>query len=62
MGREELKRRQLVHHQLVSQQGLHFSLHSIAKTNVIAHFSGRMLSSGVSDVVIASVYSGKKHI
>ena len=33
------------HHQLMSQQGPHFSPHSTAKTNVKVHFSGRMLSS-----------------
>ena len=33
MGEEELKWRQLVHHQLMSQQGPHFSPHSKAKAN-----------------------------
>ena len=59
MGREELKWHQLMHHQLVSQQGPHFSPHSTAKTNDKRHFSGRMVSIGISDVVIASVYSEK---
>ena len=33
VGREELKWHQLAHHQLMSQQGLRFSLHSKAKAN-----------------------------
>ena len=33
VGREELKWRQLAHHQLMSQQGPHFSPHGTAKTN-----------------------------
>ena len=33
VGREELKWCQLAHHQLVSQQGPHFSLHNKAKAN-----------------------------
>ena len=32
MGGQELKWRQLAHHQLMSQQGPHFSPHSKAKT------------------------------
>ena len=45
-GREELKWRQLAHHQLMSQQGPHFSPHSKAKANY-----------DISDVAIASVHS-----
>ena len=33
VGGEELKWCQLAHHQLMSQQGLHFSQHSKAKAN-----------------------------
>ena len=33
VGREELKWRQLAHHQLMSQQGPQFSPHSKAKAN-----------------------------
>ena len=33
MGGEELKWRQLAHHQLISQQGPHFSPYSNAKAN-----------------------------
>ena len=52
MGREELKGRQLAHHhQLMSQQGPHFSPHSKAKAN------NKLVTSGISDVVTASVYS-----
>ena len=56
MGREELKWRQLAHHQLMSQQGPHFSPHSKAKAN---DKSRRMVSSGISDVAFASVYTEK---
>ena len=56
MGGEELKWLQPVHHKLKSQQGPHFSPHSTAKTNDKSmHSSGIMVSSGISDVVIASV-------
>ena len=41
-----------------SQQG-HFSPCSIAKTLIKTHSSGRMVSSGISDVVITSVHSEK---
>ena len=58
MGREEFfKWRQPVHHQLMSQQGPHFSL---LKPMIKAHSSG--VSSGISDVVIASVYSEKTRL
>ena len=62
MGREELKWRQLAHHQLMSQQGPQFSPHSKAKANDRAQISGRMVSSGISDVAIASVHSEKTHM
>ena len=58
-GRGEIKLLQLAHHQLMNQQGPHFNPHSTAKTNDKAHFSGRMVSSGISDVAFASVYSEK---
>ena len=50
MSGEELKWRQLAHNQLMSLQVPHFSPHSTAKTN---DKSGRMVSSGISDVAIA---------
>ena len=53
---------QLAHHQLMSQQGSHFSSHSRAKTNDKAHFSGRMVSSDITDVGFASVYSEKTRL
>ena len=59
MGGKQLKWRQPVHYQLWSQQGLHFSPHSTAKTNDKSTFLRRMVSSGISDVVIASVHSEK---
>ena len=47
VGGEELKWRQLAHHQLMSQQGLYFSPHSKAKANDKAQISRRMVSSGI---------------
>ena len=58
-GGEELKWHQLAHHQLMRQQGPHFSSHSKLKSMIKAHSSGRLVSSGISDVVIASVYYEK---
>ena len=55
---EELKWRQLARHQLMSQQRPHFSAHSKAKSNK-AQISGKLVTSGISDVVIASVHSVK---
>ena len=52
MGGEELKWRQLAHHQLMSQQGPPFSPHSKAKE---AQISGKLVTSGINDVAIASV-------
>ena len=62
MGGEEIKWSQLAHHQLMIQQGPHFSPHSTAKIMIKAQISGRMVSSGISDVVFASVYSEKTHL
>ena len=61
MGREDLKWRQLAHHQLISQ---HFSSHSKTKandknTNLRKHKSQEVIISGISDVAFASVYSEK---
>ena len=39
----------------MSQPGPHYSSHSTAKINDISTSSERMVSSGISDVVIASV-------
>ena len=52
MGGDELKWRQLAHHQFMSQQGPHFSPHRKAKE---AQISGKLVTSGISDVAIASV-------
>ena len=60
MGGEELKWHQLAHHQLMSQQGPHFSPHS--KYRAEAQISGRMVSSGIRDVAFASVYSEKTRL
>ena len=42
--------------------GPHFSPHSTAKPMVKSLFSGRMVSSGISDVVIAPVHFEKFHL
>ena len=62
MSGEELKWHQIAHHQLMSQQGPHFSPRSTAKPMIKAHFSGRMVSSGISEVAFASVYYEKTHL
>ena len=74
VGREEFKWHQPVHHQLWSHQGPHFSqcttsygatkdlilVHRVQlKPMIKAHSSGRMVSSGIRDVVITSVHSEK---
>ena len=54
----EIKRRQLAHHQLASQQwpGL-ILVHAVKlKPNIKAHISGKLATSGISDVAIASIY------
>ena len=43
----------------MSQQGPHFSPHSKAKDN---YKSTNLITSGISDVVTASVHSNKKHL
>ena len=53
MGGEKLK--WLAHHQLMSQQRPHFSPHSKSK----AQISVKLVTSGISDVAIVSVYSEK---
>ena len=54
-GREELKWRQLAHHQLMSQQEHHL-VHTVKLKPIIkAQISGKLVTSGISDVVIASV-------
>ena len=55
---EELKWHQLAHNQLMSPQGPHFSPHSTANTQI----SGKLVSSGISDVTIASVDSEKNSL
>ena len=62
MDGEELKWRQLVHHQLMSQQGPQL-VHTIKLKPIIkAQISGKMVSSGISDVAFASVYSEKTRL
>ena len=59
MFREELKWRQLAHHQLMSQQEPHFSPHSKAKANYKSTNRRKIGTSGISDVATASVHSEK---
>ena len=46
----------------MSPQGPHFSPHSTAKTNYKAQISGKFVSSGISHVAFASVYSEKTRL
>ena len=65
MGWEEFKWQQPAHHQLWSQQSSKDFIieHTVQlKPMIKAHFSGRMVSSGISDVVITSVHSEKNHL
>ena len=57
MGGEELKWHQLAHHQLMSQQGPHFSPHHKAKVIYKSTNLRKLLTIGISDVAIASVHS-----
>ena len=62
MGGEELKWRQLAHHQLMSQQGPHFSPHSKAKANYKSTNLRKIGNYGISEVTIASVHSKKTRL
>ena len=60
MGGEELKWRQLAHHQLMSQPRTSFSPHSTAKANYKStNLRKKMVSSSISDVAFALVHSEK---
>ena len=52
----------MVHISYGASKGPHFSPHSTLKPMIKAHSSGRMVSSGISDVVITSVHSEKTHL
>ena len=58
MGGEELKWRQLAHHQLMSQQGL--ILVHIEKLKPKGPISEKLESSGISHVAFASQYYSEK--
>ena len=62
LGGEKLKWRQLAHHQLMSQQRPHFSSHSKVKANYKGQISGKLVTSGISDVAIISVHSEKTRL
>ena len=56
------KRRQLAHHQLMSQQQPHFSPHSKTKANYKkAKISRKLVTSSISDAATASVNSEKTY-
>ena len=60
LGREKLKWHQLAHYHLISQQG---RVHTEKlKPMIKGTISGRMLSSGISHVVFAWVYSEKTRL
>ena len=60
---EELKWRHLAHHQLMSQQGPHFSVHTVKLKPVIkAQIPGKLVTSGISDAVNVSVHSEKTRL
>ena len=62
MGGEELKCRQLAHNQLISTQGP-FLVHTVQLKPIIkAQISGKLISSGISDIAFASVYSEKTRL
>ena len=62
MGGEELKWCQLAHHQLMSQQGPHFVDTVKLKPIIKAQISGKLVTSGISDVSTASVHSEKTRL
>ena len=62
MSEEELKWHQLAQNQLTSLQGPHFSPHGTAKPIIKSQMSGKLVSSGISDVVFASVSSEKTRL
>ena len=62
VGRGKLKWRQLAHHRLISQQRPSFSPHSKAKANYKKQISGKLVTSGTSDVAIATVHSEKTRL
>ena len=59
MGGDKIKWCRLAHHQLMSQQRPHFCPHSNAKPIIKAQISGKLVTSGISDVATASVHSEK---
>ena len=59
MGGEELKLCQLAYHQLMSQQGP-ILVHTVQPKPIIKpQISGKLVTSGISDVAITSVHSEK---
>ena len=62
MGGEELKWRQLAHHQLMSLQGL-ILVHTVQlKPMIKAQISGKLVTNDTSGVAIASVHSEKTRL
>ena len=61
MGGEELKWRQLVHNQCARKDLI--LVHTVQLKPIIkAQISGKLISSGISDIAFASVYSEKTRL
>ena len=59
---EELKWRQLAHHQLMSQQGPHL-VHTVKLKPIIkGHLTRKLVNSRISDVAITSVHYEKTRL
>ena len=60
VGRGKIKWRQLAHHQLISQERPLILVHTVKLKPIIkAQISGKLVTSGISYVAIASVHSEK---
>ena len=63
VGGEDLQKRQLAHHQLMSQPTDLIIVHTVQlKPMIKAQISERMVSSGISDVAATSAFSEKTHL
>ena len=61
MGGEELKWRQLTHHQIMIHKGLILVHTAYLKPFIKAQISGKLVNNGVSYIAITSVHSEKTH-
>ena len=63
MGREEFKWHKLSHHQLMSQHKGLILVHTVKLKPIIkVQISGKLVTSGISNVVTASVYLEKTRL